>query len=95
MSYEQIAHSVISSGVVLHVLVITVRVLTIVLNKHDYLIEVTSISVQSILKDAQREFLQKGFSGSNTTDMGKEAGVTPTVMHYYFRTIRESVQQCM
>ena len=39
--------------------------------------EETSNTEQSILKAAEKEFLKKGFSGSKTTEIAKEAGVTP------------------
>ena len=38
--------------------------------------EETSNTEQSILKSAEKEFLKKGFSGSKTTEIAKEAGVT-------------------
>ena len=37
--------------------------------------EETSNTEQSILKAAEKEFLKKGFSGSKTTEIAKEAGV--------------------
>lgn len=48
--------------------------------------EETSNTEQSILKSAEKEFLKKGFSGSKTTEIAKEAGVTHAMLHYYFRT---------
>ena len=48
--------------------------------------EDTSNTEQSILKAAEKEFLKKGFSGSKTTEIAKEAGVTHAMLHYYFRT---------
>ena len=48
--------------------------------------EETSNTEQSILKAAEKEFLKKGFSGSKTTEIAKEAGVTHAMLHYYFRT---------
>lgn len=50
--------------------------------------EETSNTEQSILKAAEKEFLKKGFSGSKTTEIAKEAGVTHAMLHYYFRTKR-------
>lgn len=41
---------------------------------------------QAILKAAEKEFLKKGYSGSKTTEIAKEAGVTHAMLHYYFRT---------
>ena len=38
--------------------------------------EETSNTEQSILKSAEKEFLKKGFSGSKTTEIAKDAGVT-------------------
>ena len=46
--------------------------------------EETSNTEQSILKAAEKEFLKKGFSGSKTTEIAKEAGVTHAMLHYYF-----------
>ena len=48
--------------------------------------EESSNTEQSILKAAEKEFLKKGFSGSKTTEIAKEAGVTHAMLHYYFRT---------
>lgn len=62
------------------------RLLTILLNKNDNIKEETSNTEQSILKAAEEEFLKKGFSGSKTTEIAKEAGVTHAMLHYYFRT---------
>ena len=62
------------------------RLLTILLNKNDNMKEETSNTEQSILKAAEKEFLKKGFSGSKTTEIAKEAGVTHAMLHYYFRT---------
>ena len=48
--------------------------------------EETSNTEQSILKAAEKEFLKKGFSGSKTTEIAKEAALL-------FPYKRESVQQ--
>lgn len=48
--------------------------------------EETSNKEQAILEAAEKEFLKKGFSGSKTTEIAKEAGVTHAMLHYYFRT---------
>ena len=42
--------------------------------------EETSNTEQSILKAAEKEFLKKGFSGSKTTEIAKEAGVTHAML---------------
>lgn len=41
---------------------------------------------KSILEAAERLFLQKGFSLTSTTAIGKEAGCNQALVHYYFRT---------
>lgn len=39
-----------------------------------------------ILKAAEKEFLEKGFSGARTASIAATAGVTHAMFHYYFRT---------
>lgn len=39
-----------------------------------------------ILQAAEREFLEKGYSGAKTTAIAQAAGVTHAMLHYYFRT---------
>lgn len=39
-----------------------------------------------ILQAAEREFLEKGYSGAKTTVIAQAAGVTHAMLHYYFRT---------
>ncbi len=41
---------------------------------------------QLILESAEREFLERGFDGARTTSIAKAAGVTHTMLHYYFRS---------
>lgn len=41
---------------------------------------------QAILKAAEKEFLEKGFAMSKTTQIAQSAGVTHAMLHYYFRT---------
>ena len=41
---------------------------------------------QAILEAAEREFLTKGFDGARTTSIARAAGVTHSMLHYYFRT---------
>lgn len=41
---------------------------------------------QLILEAAEREFSSKGFAGARTASIAAEAGVTHTMLHYYFRT---------
>lgn len=55
--------------------------------------EETSNTEQSILKAAEKEFLKKGFSGSKTTEIAKEAGCNPCHAALLFPYKRESVQQ--
>lgn len=39
-----------------------------------------------ILKAAEALFLEKGFSGTSTTDIAKHVGCNQALVHYYFRT---------
>ena len=39
-----------------------------------------------ILWVAERLFLEKGFSGTSTTEIAKAVGCNQTLIHYYFRT---------
>ncbi len=39
-----------------------------------------------ILKSADELFLEKGFSGTSTTDIAKHVGCNQALVHYYFRT---------
>ena len=39
-----------------------------------------------ILQAAEREFLEKGYSGAKTTAIAQAAGVTHAMLHYYFGT---------
>jgi AcrR family transcriptional regulator len=39
-----------------------------------------------ILQAAEEEFLEKGYAGAKTMAIAKKAGVTHTMLHYYFRT---------
>ena len=41
---------------------------------------------QQILKEAEQEFLEKGYDGARTTSIAKAAGVTHALLHYSFRT---------
>jgi len=40
----------------------------------------------AILEAAEREFMEKGFDGARTTSIAAAAGVTHSMLHYYFRT---------
>jgi Transcriptional regulator len=40
----------------------------------------------NILKAAEAEFLEKGYSNTKTTSIARRAGVTHAMLHYYFRT---------
>ncbi|MBO5455997.1 MAG: TetR/AcrR family transcriptional regulator [Muribaculaceae bacterium] len=39
-----------------------------------------------IMQAAEKEFLEKGYSGAKTTSIAEVAGVTHAMFHYYFRT---------
>lgn len=39
-----------------------------------------------ILQAAEKEFLEKGYAGTRTTEIARAAGVTHAMLHYYFRT---------
>ncbi|MDR1372127.1 MAG: TetR/AcrR family transcriptional regulator [Dysgonamonadaceae bacterium] len=41
---------------------------------------------QTILAAAEKVFMDKGYSGTKTTEIAKEAGVNHAMLHYYFRT---------
>ncbi|MFV0470030.1 MAG: TetR/AcrR family transcriptional regulator [Dysgonomonas sp.] len=41
---------------------------------------------QVILEAAEKEFLEKGFSGAKTIAIANRAGVNHAMLHYYFRT---------
>lgn len=41
---------------------------------------------QAVLKAAEQAFMLKGYAGARTTEIAKDAGVTHTMLHYYFRT---------
>jgi AcrR family transcriptional regulator len=41
---------------------------------------------QIILEAAERVFMDKGYAGTKTTEIAKEAGVNHAMLHYYFRT---------
>jgi AcrR family transcriptional regulator len=41
---------------------------------------------QVIVETAERLFLEKGFSGTSTTDIARKAGCNQALIHYYFRT---------
>jgi AcrR family transcriptional regulator len=47
---------------------------------------VTNNSEQAILKAAEEEFLERGFDGARTTSIAERAGVTHSMLHYFFRT---------
>lgn len=41
---------------------------------------------RAILEAAEREFLDKGYAASRTTEIARQAGVTHAMLHYYYRT---------
>lgn len=46
-----------------------------------------------ILKAAEEEFLEKGFTLAKTTEIAEKAGVTHAMLHYYFRTKENLFEQ--
>ncbi len=48
---------------------------------------------QLILEAAVKEFEAKGIDGARTTSIAKAAGVTHTMLHYYFRTKEKLFEQ--
>ncbi|MBQ6097281.1 MAG: TetR/AcrR family transcriptional regulator [Bacteroidales bacterium] len=46
----------------------------------------TNNSEQAILKAAEEEFLECGYDGARTTSIAERAGVTHSMLHYFFRT---------
>jgi AcrR family transcriptional regulator len=47
---------------------------------------------QKILQAAEKVFHRNGFKGTRTTQIAEEAGISRTMLHYYFRT-KESLFQ--
>ena len=47
------------------------------------------INQQLLLEVAEKEFLKKGYKGARTVDIAAAAGVTHTMLHYYFGTKEE------
>jgi AcrR family transcriptional regulator len=43
-------------------------------------------SETAILKAAEAEFFEKGYAGARTVSIAEKAGVTHSMLHYYFRT---------
>lgn len=43
-------------------------------------------TVGRIKKSAQKKFLEKGFNGAHMQEIAKEAEVSQSLLHYYFRT---------
>jgi TetR/AcrR family transcriptional regulator len=61
--------------------------LTTLLNKHVIMKEKVEINTeQAILEAAEKEFLDKGYTLTKTTEIAKIAGVNHAMLHYYFRT---------
>jgi len=48
--------------------------------------KIETINERLILEAAEAEFLEKGHKGAATTAIAKRAGVTPAMLHYYYRT---------
>jgi len=47
---------------------------------------------QKIMEAAEAEFIEKGYGNTKTTDIAKKAGVSHSMLHYYFRT-KENIFQ--
>ena len=61
--------------------------LTKLLNKRVTMKEKVEINTeQAILEAAEKEFLDKGYTLTKTTEIAKIAGVNHAMLHYYFRT---------
>ena len=61
--------------------------LTTLLNKHVIMKEKLEINTeQAILEAAEKEFLDKGYTLTKTTEIAKIVGVNHAMLHYYFRT---------
>ena len=41
---------------------------------------------EAILRAAEKEFMEKGLEGARTVKIARNAGVTHSMLHYYFRT---------
>jgi AcrR family transcriptional regulator len=41
---------------------------------------------QLILEAAEAEFFEKGYAGAKTVSIARRAGISPSMLHYYFRT---------
>mgnify|MGYP001049098973 CR=1 FL=1 len=50
-------------------------------------------SKQKILEAAEAEFLEKGYEGAKTIAIAKRAGVSHTMLHYYYSTKEELFQR--
>ena len=48
---------------------------------------------QIILEAAEAEFLEKGYSNSKTVDIAQRAGVSHSMLHYYYRTKEQLFQK--
>lgn len=59
--------------------------LTNMLNQQVNMKDKTSTE-EAILMAAEKEFMEKGYALSKTTEIAKAAGVTHAMLHYYFRT---------
>jgi len=46
----------------------------------------SNTSETAILEAAEKEFLNKGFAAARTTSIAEAAGVTHSMLHYYYRT---------
>ncbi len=56
--------------------------------------QIDSKTESAILIAAEAEFLTKGYSGARTTNIAKAAGVSHTMLHYYYRT-KENLFNCV
>ncbi|MDR1517348.1 MAG: TetR/AcrR family transcriptional regulator, partial [Dysgonamonadaceae bacterium] len=50
-------------------------------------------SKQKILEAAEAEFLEKGYGNAKTVSIAKRAGISHTMLHYYFSTKEKLFQR--
>lgn len=50
---------------------------------------------QAILQAAEKEFMEKGLEGARTVKIARNAGVTHSMLHYYFRTKEQLFDKIM
>ena len=50
---------------------------------------------EAILRAAEKEFMEKGLEGARTVKIARNAGVTHSMLHYYFRTKEQLFDKIM